>query len=308
MADAAGTCGQSIAQNRITVVLAGNKGTFQRKVGHRLVGAAVAILHFAGFGACSQGGQLVAQADAESWDAGIQHIADIGDDLHVFCRVTGAVGKHQAIRRKGFELCQGGRSRQHRYTAAALTQAAHNVLFAAKVQQGNVQRFFALRHTGSGGKALRLGAGHGIHRAGHGISLDDGHQGSQLFRLGFGVKLGGNGTVHNAAFAQDAGQAAGINALNADNAVFFQESIQRFLAAEVGRGRACFAHDVTLCPDLAALFVFAVHAVVADQRVGLGNDLAIVAGVGQRFFKPDHTGGKHNFAHGSALAAQAFAL
>ena len=152
---------------------------------------------------------------------------------------------------------------------------------------------------------LGLAAGDGLDGVDDRVGGNLRQQRRLLLRLGIGVELSRDGTVHDAALAQGAGQAAGVDALNADDAVLFQEGIQRFLTAEVGGLFACLAHDIALGPDLAALDILAVHAVVADQGVGLGDDLAVVAGVGQRFLKADHTGGENDLTDGCAGAAHA---
>ena len=139
----------------------------------------------------------------------------------------------------------------------------------------------------------------------NGVGGDLGQQRGLLLRLGVGVELGGDRAVHNAALPQGAGQAAGVDALNADDAVLFQEGIQRFLTAEVGRGLARLAHNVAPGPNLRALDILTVHAVVADERIGLGDDLAVVAGVGQGFLKADHTGCKDDLTDGGTGAAYA---
>ena len=51
--------------------------------------------------------------------------------------------------------------------------------------------------------------------------------------------------------------------------------------------------------------ILTVHAVVADERIGLGDDLAVVAGVGQGFLKADHTGCKDDLTDGGTGAAYA---
>ena len=60
----------------------------------------------------------------------------------------------------------------------------------------------------------------------------------QLLRLGLvgrvsGVKGGQDGTVHHAALPDDAGQVAGVDALDADGIVFLQKAVQRLLTAPV---------------------------------------------------------------------------
>ncbi len=152
---------------------------------------------------------------------------------------------------------------------------------------------------------FRLCAGDIFHGIRDGVSPDIGQQGLGLLGIGRvgGVEGGQDGTVHDAALPDDAGQVAGIDALNTDGIVFLQKAVQRFLAAPVGGGLAGLTDDIALCPDAVGLHIVAVHAVVADERVGLGDDLAIVAGVSQRLLKAHHTGGKDDLAHGDALSA-----
>ena len=150
---------------------------------------------------------------------------------------------------------------------------------------------------------LGLCAGDVLDRVGDGVGTDLGQQGVGLFLVGGvgGVEGGQDGTVHDAALPDDAGEVAGVDALDADSVVLFQEAVQRFLTAPVGGRLAGFAHDVALCPDLVGLHVVLVHAVVADEGVGLGDDLTVVAGVGQGLLKAHHAGGEHHLAHGHAL-------
>ena len=151
--------------------------------------------------------------------------------------------------------------------------------------------------------------GDALHGVGNGVSAD---LFQQLIRLGFvgrvgGIKSGQDGTVHDAALSDDAGEVAGVDALDADGIVFLQKAVQRLLTAPVGRGLAGLADDITLGPDLIRLHVVLIHAVVADEGVGLGDDLAVVAGVGQRLLKAHHAGGKDDLAHGDALSAHRLA-
>ena len=270
-----------------------------------LVRAAVAVFQLAGLCACGQRGQLVAEADAEGRDAGGEHFADVRDDLDVLGRVAGAVGEHEAVGIERGQLGSGRRAGQHGHAAAALLQAAHNVVLAAQVEQRHVQR----RVTPCTGSRRLIGhglaAGDVLDSVDNGVGGDLGQQRGLLLRFGVGVELGGDRAVHNAALPQGAGQAAGVDALNADDAVLFQEGIQRFLTAEVGRGLARLAHNVAPGPNLRALDILTVHAVVADERIGLGDDLAVVAGVGQGFLKADHTGCKDDLTDGGTGAAYA---
>ena len=280
------------------MVLAGDEGAAGLKISDRLVGTAVAILQLHGLGTGGQSAQLVAQADAEGGDAQRKDLLQVLNDLHRLGGVAGAVGQHDAVRVQGSHFLSGGKGGHHRYLAAALDQAAHDIALAAVVHQHDVGLALLV-------KDLGLLAGHALDGIRHGIGAD-GLQ--QLLRLGLvgrvsGVKGGQDGTVHHAALPDDAGQVAGVDALDADGIVFLQKAVQRLLTAPVGGGGAGLAHNVALGPDAVRLHIVLVHTVVADEGIGLGDDLAVVAGVGQGLFKAHHTGGKDDFAHGNALSA-----
>ncbi len=127
---------------------------------------------------------------------------------------------------KGLDLLGRGKSRHHGHLAAALDKAAHDVALAAVVHQHDMGLALRVEHLG-------LFTGNILHRIGDGVSAD---LFQQLIRLGLvggvsGVKGGQDSTVHDTALADDAGQVAGVDALNADGVVLFQKAVQRFLAA-----------------------------------------------------------------------------
>ena len=263
----------------------------------------MAVLELHGLGTGGQCAQLVAQADAEGGDAQRKDLLQVFDDLHRLGGVAGAVGQHDAVRGKGLDFLSRRKGGHDRHLAAALDKAAHDVALAAVVHQHDVGLPCRVEHLG-------LFAGDVLHGVGHSIGADLCQQFFRLCLVGrvSGVKCGQDRTVHNAAFPDDAGQVAGIDTLDADGVVLFQKAIQRFLAAPVGGGGAGFADDIALCPDLVRLHVVLVHAVVADEGVSLGDDLAIIAGVSQGLFKADHTGGKDDLAHENILFAIALAI
>ena len=164
-----------LAFHGVTVVLAGDEGAGFAGMGNRLVRAAVAVLQLAGVGTGSQGGELVAQADAEGGDAGVQHLADVCDDLNVLGRVAGAVREHQAIRVQRSKLGRGCGAGQNRHAAAALLQAAHDVVLAAQIQQGHVQRGVTPRPCCGRLIGFGLAAGDGLDGIGHGVGTSEGH-------------------------------------------------------------------------------------------------------------------------------------
>ena len=294
--------GQLIAHDCIAVVLAGDEGASRLEVGDRLIGAAVAVLELHGLGTSGESGELVAEADAEGGDIQLKDVLEVLDDLHRLGGVAGAVGEHDAVRVQGSDFLSGGKGRHDRHLAAALDEAADDVPLAAVVHQHDVGLTLLVVD-------LRLCTGDALHGVGDGVSAD---LFQQLIRLGFvgrvsGIKGGQDGTVHDAALPDDAGEVAGVDALDADGIVSLQKAVQRLLTAPVGRGLAGLADDITLGPDLIRLHVVLIHTVVADEGVGLGDDLAVVAGVGQRLLKAHHAGGKDDLAHGDALSAHRLA-
>ncbi len=103
--------GQLLAHDRIAVVLAGDKGAAGLKVGHRLVGTAVAVLQLHGLGTGCQCGQLVTQTDAKGGDVQFKDMLEVFDDLHRLGGVAGSVGQHDAVRVKSLDLlcrCKAG--------------------------------------------------------------------------------------------------------------------------------------------------------------------------------------------------------
>ena len=105
------------------------------------------------------------------------------------------------------------------------------------------------------------------------------------------------------------GQVAGVDAVQAGDALLLQESVQSALAAEVGRLLAKVTDDIGGYMGSAAFKILRDHAVVADQREGLHHHLPVVAWVGERLQIAGHGGGEYHL--GTQLvhrSAKAFAL
>ncbi len=125
------------------------------------------------------------------------------------------------------------------------------------------------------------------------------HPGEQ--RALVGERLGGAGEdadPHRAAFAQVAGEGAGVDAADADDALPGQLLVQGAPGTPVGGDAGRVAHDVAGDPDAAGLRVLVVDAGVADVRRGHHDDLAVVRRVGQRLLVAGHAGGEHRLAEG----------
>ena len=86
-----------------------------------------------------------------------------------------------------------------------------------------------------------------------------------------------------------------IHAAQAGNALRHQVIVQRIGAAEVGGRVAQFPDDIAE-ERTVAFKVLLNHAVVADQGEGLGDDLAVIARIGQGFQVAFHAGGEDQFA------------
>jgi hypothetical protein len=79
---------------------------------------------------------------------------------------------------------------------------------------------------------------------------------------------------HRAALAQVAGQRAGVDAGDADDALSLELLVERPAAAPAARDAAGIADDVAAHPDAGRLRVLVVRAGVADVRRRHDDDLA----------------------------------
>ena len=109
-------------------------------------------------------------------------------------------------------------------------------------------------------------------------------------------ELAADADPHGAAVAQVAGQRPGVDAADADDALGDQLVVQAAGGPPVRRAAGRVADDEAGDPHLPALVVLAVHAGVADVRGGHDDDLAVVAGVGQRLLVAGHAGGEDRLA------------
>ena len=140
--------------------------------------------------------------------------------------------------------------------------------------------------------------GNSLHYAGDGVGLDGGQVGGDLVA---------DGGIHHAVLPDDAGQLPGVYAEQPRHPLLFQEGIQITVRAEVGRSAAVLPDHVAL--DAAgALEVLPDDAVVADEGIGLHDDLSGIAGVRQGLDVATHTGGEHQLTHGVGLRTEPDAL
>ena len=262
-----------------------------------MVDAAVAVLQLGGLGVDGQRQQLVAEADAKDRHIGLQQLLEVRDDLDVLRRVAGAVGQHHAVILADYVLRLGVRRNDGDF-AAALAQLALDVVLYAVVEQRDAVLGFALSRVND---VLRTG--NGLDRILDNVSLHfcDG----LLVRL---EALGVDDAVHDALAAQLARQTAGVDAGKANDLLRLEVLVERYLAAPVGRVLAHLAHDEAGNPALAGLVVVKVDAVVADERVGHGNDLTVVGRVGQDLLIAGHAGVEYDLTDALSFVADCGAL
>ena len=130
------------------------------------------------------------------------------------------------------------------------------------------------------------------------------HPLQQRLRVALGA---GDAHAHRAALAEVAGQGAGVDAGDADDALLAEVVVERPGGAPARRHAGRVAHDVAADPDAAGLGVLVVHAGVADVRGGHHHDLAVVRRIGQRLLVAGHAGREHRFAERLADGAEAVA-
>ena len=262
-----------------------------------MVDAAVAILELAGLCADGQAQKLVAQADAEDRDIAFQKLFQVSDNLNVFRGIPGAVGEHHAVK-PAHDLLGRGERRNGDDLAATLLQLALDIVLHAVVVQRDAVLLLTL-----GGIGAAFLTGYSPHRVFDDISLH--RRDGLLVRL---EALGVDHAVHHALAAQLAGQTAGVDTRQADDLLLLEVFVQRQAAAPVGGMLRDLAHDKARDPALAGLVILKIDAVVADQRVGHGDDLAVVGGVGQHLLIAGHAGVENDLADALSLVADGIPL
>ena len=273
----------------------------------RMVCAVMALRHFHRPGAQCEGEKLVAEADAEDRRAAGDHVADHVSRPQDRCRrVAGTIREHHAIGLEGGDLgvscvtVHDGRAR------ADTGQVAQDVLLHAEIDNddmvfGVIERAIAaaglpqLLGIAVIGFAIDIGGKIGIVEALPGTGPGD-------QRLGVDAAFGlvaDRGFLH-AAFADEAGQRARIDAGQADNPARREPGVEMAGRAPVRRCRNGFAEDraarspgagrrgfflvVGICPD------------ISDMRKGEKHDLRGVGRVCQDLFIAGDAGIEAEFA------------
>jgi len=98
-----------------------------------------------------------------------------------------------------------------------------------------------------------------------------------------------------------------VHSADAGDAVFLEPIVKRFFRSRMRRRRAQLAHDVS--PDFrpVGFKTRGADAVVADERVGLAEDLAVIGGIGDGFGVANHARVENDFSRDFGRGAKAFA-
>ncbi len=114
------------------------------------------------------------------------------------------------------------------------------------------------------------------------------------------VEFGAEAGAHGAERAEVLGERAGVDALDAEDAVAGEVFGERLAGAPVGRDLAEFADDEGADVRPGGFGVLRVDPVVADLRVGHRDDLAAVGGIGDDLLVSGHRGVETNFPGGGS--------
>ena len=233
----------------------------------------MAEAHLEGAPAEGQGEQLMAQTDPE--DGNRAHkTAQRLDGGPGQLRVTRPVAEEHTVGPASEHL--GGRSvRGHHGHGGQVAQAAQDGGLDAQVVGHNPAR--------ARPRDVRLGRGDladEIHAPGSGLGSGRGEKGRLVG--------GAEGAGHGARIADVAGEAAGVDAGDARNAVTAQEVVQAAGCPPVAVAAGQVAHDHAPAVGPRRLRVGVVGAVVADVGIGEGDDLTRVGRVRDHLLVPAH--------------------
>ena len=145
----------------------------------------------------------------------------------------------------------------------------------------------------------RLGAAHRLGK----VDPDDGRRLRDLCKQARIVQIeGGDDAFLRTIVAQMSGKGAGIDAGDSDNAMFSEKLGQALGGAPIGGREAHVVHNQTAKSQAIGLKIVRVNAVIANLRVGHGDDLASIGGVGDNLQVTFERGVEANLAERLALS------
>ncbi len=275
----------------------------------------MALMHLLRLGAECETQHLVAEADAEHGQAGVDQLLDLRHGVGARGRgVAGAVGQEYAVRLALQDLLGAGLGGHHRDLAARRGEAAQDVALEPIIDGDDMQLGLLLppvalapspAHLIPGVALPRRHLGNEVHadesRPGFGFGLE-------LFEVELGRRLVRDHPVGHALVADARGQRARVDAAERDDPPRLEplvELLHRPVVGGVGHIRAQHAAaHARAHGEIGGLGVLPVGADVADVGEGEGDDLAGVGGIGQDLLVAGHGGVEAHLAGGGAGGAQ----
>ena len=229
----------------------------------------------------------MAEADAEHRQLRRHDRADRLDRVAAGLRVARAVRQKHAVRFHRQHVRGLGLGRHHGHGAAAIGQHAQDVALHAEVVGHHLETrcgVFAIALAelpGAFMPVIGLLRGHDLGEVHALQSLEGACRGHGGLLVDLAALFDrDDAAVLRALLAQQAREPAGVDAGDADHLLFAQEIRQRHSAAPVAHAPRQVADHESGGVDLAGFHVFGRGAGVADVRIGQGDDLPGVGGIG----------------------------
>src|SRR5215207_7078930 len=259
--------GQGLFADGEAVVLAGDLDPPRVQIPYRMVRPMVAEGHLVRLALQGETQELVSEADAEGRNLAEQR-AERVHGVFQSRWIPGPVRQEQAIGLRREYLLRTRRAGHREDRGAPAPELLVDGALHAVVEGGDAAALFAEGR--DQGRFGDLGAGRGQVEADHrrvGVGFV-----AQYARVAFDRR---DHAAHRALVPEVAGQGAGVESFDAQNAALLEEVGQRSFARPVAVVRGVLAYQYGGSLDPAGLLVTGDHTVVPDERVGEERNLAI---------------------------------
>src|SRR5437660_4943303 len=260
---------ERVRVDREAVILAGDDDRSSLQVLHRVVGAVMPELHLHGLGAGGEPHELVAEADPESRNPGVDDLADGAYRVVAGFRVARTVRQKHTVGPEGEDILCRRLRRKNRNPAAAIDEHAQYVAFDAVIVRDDVKAQGGALAEPAAGLPSPLRPFVGLlarHDLGQIHPGEPGKGSSRFQRPIRVVRTRKHGAVLGAFFAEDAGEAPRVDARDGDHFVR-DEKIGETPFGPPARGRSGQIPDhQTRGEHLSRLQVLAVGPGIADVR------------------------------------------
>lgn len=282
------------------VVLAGDIAALRALLEAGLVLAAMAELELVSPASGGQGQKLVAEADAEEGDALGQEPADGGHRGRRPGRVARPVGDDDPARGEIEDAARVRVGRDADDGDAAPCERADDPHLDAAVDEDDGLAGLGmidadLRRRDLGHEVAGVGIGDGPGLAAETVGAER--------AVGDGEQAG-----HDSVDPELLRQGPGVDAGDPRDAVLAEPVVKRLPRRGVGGGQAELRDDVTGDPGPLGLERRRIDAVVADERVGLAEDLAVIGRVGDALGIAHDPGVENDFPPDLGVGAETYAF